>query len=81
VGETTQFLIVLVFEGLYKAAPIVGETVQASVSPDDCVELEVQAEIPNFVRPGIYPVAVVGVVNGASCIVRWMIEVRLSATL
>lgn len=78
VDEKVQFLVSLMLEGLYEGVRVVGEAEYLTVDAGGCVEIEVKVEIPNFVRPGVYPVAVVGVVNGASCIVRWMIHVRLS---
>jgi hypothetical protein len=74
--ERVQFRAVLVLEGLYEGTSVVGDPMHATVDPGSAVELETEVEIPGNLRPGVYPVAVVGVVNGASCIARQMIEVQ-----
>jgi hypothetical protein len=75
--ERVQFLAVLVLEGLYESTSVVSKPMHATVEPDSSIEIEMELDLPASLRPGMYPFAVVGIVNGASCIVRQMIEVRV----
>lgn len=77
--ERVQLVLTLVLEGLYRGVRVVGEVAHATVEPGGRLELDIDVEVPSAMRLGVHPFAVVGVVNGASCIVRQMIEVRAAA--
>lgn len=75
-AERVQCLAMLVVEGLYEGVRVVGDVMNLTIEPDSYIEFDIDVEVPETMRPGIYPFAMVGVVNGASYLIRQMIEVR-----
>ncbi len=74
-NELVQIVAVLVIESLFRDRRMVGGIESAVVSPGRAQSVTLTAQIPADLTPGAYPIAVLAVVNGASCWMRRIIRI------
>jgi hypothetical protein len=73
--EFVQVYAVAVIESLLKDRRMVGDIVAEVINPGEVKQLMPSVSVPEDLTPGVYPFALLGVVNGASYVLRQMIEV------
>jgi hypothetical protein len=76
--EMLQVHLVLVLESWLKDRRIVGSFEKILVEPGEQARIELSVQVPLDLGAGVYPCAVLGVVNGALYIMRRMVEVLAS---
>jgi hypothetical protein len=73
--EVVEVHAVAFLESVFRDRRMVGDTVAETVNPGQLRELELHVTVPEDLVPGVYPFAVLGVVNGAGYLIRQLVEV------
>jgi hypothetical protein len=73
--EVVQVHAVAFLESVFRDRRMVGHIVAETVNPGEHRELTLQVHVPKDLVPGVYPFAVLAVVNGAGYLIRQLIEV------
>ncbi len=79
--EIVQVHAVAVVESLFRDACYVGEPVSVVVAPGAARSVVVRVAAPAELAPGTYPIAILAVVNGASCLIRRFVGVTAARDL